>query len=123
MSGRGRCNACGAINREDAAFCTQCFTRNPLMETQSASATPVVAGGFSPAPALATAAVAGYPFVEPVEPIAPARSSSSSHEPLRWRWKHLSMFYAAVWILPSVLDLFLSDGVGMSSFEIGRASC
>ena len=123
MSGRGRCTTCGAINRDDATFCTQCFSRNPFLGSSEPAAatvtTPATAAFATPAPAIAGVGAFGYPFSEPSEP-APARATSD-FEPVRWRWKHLSMFYAAVWILPVVLNLFLPPTAFKVSAFLDRA--
>lgn len=112
MSGRGRCVSCGAINRDDAPFCTQCFTRNPLTDSAPTPyATPGAPIGF--APAMAAPGVGTFPLAEQVGQRAMSRTSAL--DPVGWRWKQIWTLGFVVWMLPGIVNLFFGSGGAMSS--------
>ena len=112
MSGRSRCAGCGAINRVDADFCTQCFRRDPFLDGQGgySMTAPSATTGI---PALAPAGVA--PGYLPPPPLPISAAPAPHRGPVVWRWKHLWAFGFAAWGLPSAIERALGTDASMST--------
>lgn len=112
MGGRGRCADCGAINVVGAAFCTQCFKRDPV--SAGATSSYAAPAPISPAFAMAQPVAAGfgrYPAPPPPVPI----TSTSGRGPVVWKWRHLWAFGFAAFGIPSSIERFLGTDASLTT--------
>ncbi len=130
MEGRAKCADCGALNRADADFCVQCYTRpftavsapSPVERGGTSRAVPAMVGRAVPLGSPASAqpppiSMSFQSFDEPLKPVRPPEAVVPAPMPsaplpppkpgrsrvIRWGWPHLVLFGFCAWGVPRLL--------------------